>query len=261
MLGGALVGVAALGVAALTGVAAFGFLNVLGSLAGGGLAGLGIERLRRGKRSVDSPAKADEVIQDQYGVNIQRAVAAQYIPAGRSAKTAEVHIVNEGGFKRAYQLKYGINDAHYASVAAFVDENLDPPRIWIHYGRKRPTTLIHECLHYYSLPARGRGFLTFGFNVNEGTTEFFTRQIAQHNKLPAGNAYQDPYEGVQTLVTALGSDDLLRRAYFEGQLNELRLAVDQAHGAGTFSQWVAAMEAERWERARSLLETRSAAQP
>jgi len=252
---GAAVGVAALGIAAVIELASFGLVNVLGSLGGGGLVGYAIERLRRGVRTIDTPAEADAVIQDQYGANIQRAIAANYIPAGRSARMAEIEIVDEQGFQRAYQLRYGQIDADYPRIAGFVDESVNPPRIWIHYGRKRPTTLIHECIHYYSLPARGRGFLSFGFNVNEGTTEYFTRQVAQKNKIPTGSAYQDQYEGVQALVTALGSDEPLRRAYFEGQLNELRLAVDQARGPGAFSRWAAAMQAGQWAAAQSALQT------
>lgn len=261
ILGGAVAGAAVLGVAALIGVASIGLGSGLLSILGGGLAGWGIERLQRGERSVDTPVEADAVIQDQYGVNIQRAMAAQYIPAGRSAKTAKVNVVGEEGFKRAYQLKYGEIDAEYYSVAGFVDEALDPPLIWIHYNRKQPTTLIHECLHYYSLPVRGKGFLGFGFNVNEGTTEYFTRQIAQKNKIPPGNAYPHQYPEVQALVAALGDEGPLRRAYFEGQIDDLRLAVDGVRGAGAFSRWVVAMRLGHWAEARSALKTRNSAQP
>jgi hypothetical protein len=261
LLIGAAVGVAALGAAAAMGFVSFGFWNVLGSLGGGALAGLAIERLQRGVRTVDTPIEADAAIRDQYGVNIQRAIAANFIPAGRSARTAEINIVDEDGFKQAYRLKYGQIDSNYYAVAGFVDENLNPPKIWIHYGRKRPTTLIHECIHYYSLPARGEGYLRLGFNANEGTTEYFTRQVAQKNKIPAGNAYQDQYEAVQALVTTLGGDEVLRRAYFEGQVNDLRLAVDQARGPGAFSRWAAAMDAGQWDVAQSALQTGNSAQP
>ena len=110
--------------------------------------------------------------------------------------------------------------------------------------------MLHEATHLYSNSAVRT---TYGSQVNEGITEYFTRIIVREQNLPERTGlYDDEYGEVTALVKICG-EDVLRHAYFEGNIAGLQSAIDTARGAGTFATWVAAMQAEDWATARAAL--------
>ncbi|NTU65495.1 MAG: DUF4157 domain-containing protein [Chloroflexi bacterium] len=190
------------------------------------------------------PSEADTLIRRQYGGNLVDAIAAGIQAEGR------IQVVDDAQYRVAYQNRYGSIDEDYPNVNAFVDRSTTPPTVWIHQDRQRPTTVLHEAMHLYSNAAVRT---TYGSQVNEGITEYFTRQIVREQNLPdRSGIYDSEYAEVNALVEICG-EDVLRRAYFEGDIAGLESAVDTARSAGTFATWVAAMQAEDWAAARAAL--------
>lgn len=199
-----------------------------------------------------TPDEADTLIRRQYGGNLVDAIAAGTQAEGR------IQVVDDAQYRVAYQNRYGSIDEDYPNVNAFVDRSTTPPTVWIHRDRQRPTTVLHEALHLYSNAAVRT---TYGNKVNEGITEYFTRQIVREQNLPdRTDLYDDEYAEVNALAEICG-EDVLRRAYFEGNIAGLQSAIDTARSAGTFAAWVAAMQGEDWAAARAALTAAPAPAP
>lgn len=234
-----------------------GFFGPIGALVGLGI-GVAVGAIAGAiggainKNRPVTPDEADTLIRRRYGGNLVDAIAA-----GTQAE-GSIQVVDDAQYRVAYQNRYGSIDEDYPNVNAFVDRSTTPPTVWIHRDRQRPTTVLHEALHLYSDAAVRT---TCGSEVNEGITEYFTRQIVREQNLPdRSGIYDDEYAEVNALVEICG-EDVLRRAYFEGDIAGLESAIDTARSAGTFATWVAAMQAEDWAAARAALATTPASAP
>ena len=225
-----------------------------GALLAGGLIGFLIgDAATRRYRSI-TELEADQLIRGKYGANLATAIAAGTQARGR------VRVVDDAQYRVAYTNRYGSIDANYPNVAAFVDRSTNPPTVWLHKDRQYTDVVLHEAMHVYSDPAIRTSLDSPGadgtLHVNEGITEYFSRQIAEDQLLRGtANAYSDEVDEVRALVEVCG-EDVLRRAYFQGDIAGLRNAVDNALGAGTLNNWVAQMVAQNWSAARALLRRR-----
>ena len=128
---------------------------------------------------------------------------------------------------------------------AFRDES----EIHVHKYRGDFTTTIHESIHLYSSE-------NFTDHVPspavEGVTEFFAMMVCEQQGLPRGGVYGKQLASVQKLV-ALVSQKTLAEAYFNGQVEALRKAVDDAKGPGTFQQWLLLMKKREYKDADKVL--------
>ena len=85
----------------------------------------------------------------------------------------------------------------------------------IYYASDRPeaSVLIHEGIHAYEHPNFSRQLRDY---VNEGATEYLTRQIADKQRLPpSSSGYGNRVEDVKKLVEVIG-EEAFRKAYFQG---------------------------------------------
>jgi hypothetical protein len=242
---GLLAGAAGLGFAALAGVT-LGAGAILGALFAGAALGAGLGALigyfKKRTRPV-TPEESDLLIRGRYGDNLTKAIADNVKAEGT------VKVVGDDEFKAAY-VAYTGSEEDSELIEAFVDRSTTPPTIWIHRDREAPDTVLHEAIHIYSNPAFRT---TYGKNVNEGTTEYFSRQILIEQNIQIEGSYEDEYQEIRALVEVAG-EDALRKAYFEGDLAALEQAVDNARSEGVFATWLAEMQAGRWSEARKALE-------
>lgn len=127
--------------------------------------------------------------------------------------------------------------------------------IHVNEERGEAATTIHESIHLFQ---DDKYLNKVGFNVNEGTTEFFTKKLCaeQSPAIPRGDFYPDQYKSVKKLIEYIGGPDLVAAAYFSAKLAELEAAVDKkagASGAGTFTKWVGYMKQSKYAEADALL--------
>ena len=136
-------------------------------------------------------------------------------------------------------------DAMEPSVSAF--RNGDD--VHVHESRGVFTTTIHESMHRFSDAA----LLTqLGFNVNEGTTEYFTQIVCKDQGLTRAGLYESELHSIGLLV-GVTSKATVADAYFSGAIPALVTAVDTAKGAGKFAQWKTHMQAGHYVQADRLL--------
>lgn len=135
-----------------------------------------------------------------------------------------------------------------ANIEAFQD--IYTSNIYLHQERVVAGTVIHECLHLFQDLSYAS---TVGENVNEGSTEYFTKLICYEQKIPlqVSKAYQKSVRSIEKLVQA-SSEDLLAGAYFQGQIFALETAID-AEGKGIFLRWLRLMKQGQYRNANALL--------
>jgi uncharacterized protein DUF4157 len=107
-------------------------------------------------------------------------------------------------------------------------KNKDEPAI-LHADRGTPSTAIHESMHRY---AKDDVLDVFGFDLNEGMTEYFTRMLTTKNATPTKDGgperdnYDDNVKFVRGMIRILGAnkveqETVLGEIYFEGKTDKL----------------------------------------
>ena len=130
-----------------------------------------------------------------------------------------------------WAIVYGVefptdSEAEQKSTNAYAStKNADGPAI-LHADRGTPSTAIHESMHRY---APDDVLDTYGFDLNEGITEYFTRILTDQNAAPAKNGgpertnYPSQVAFVREMISILGGskteqETVLAQIYFEGKL-------------------------------------------
>lgn len=187
--------------------------------------------------------RADKLVREHFEKDLPEATKKNARAEGH------VNIVDEAEFSAAYERVYGEIDDDYQYTNAFVDRGTDPPTVWGHKKRINYSTVLHEGMHFYSnLNWKN----TTGFNANEGVTEFFTRQVVEKENFPDRDNYEDQFNEVKALVDVV-SESTMRNAYFGGDVDGVKNALNAAAGDGAFDRWVQAMQDKKWGDARKAL--------
>jgi len=198
-------------------------------------------------KDVDTYASAEPFI---------KAYVAEKIKGGTKAE-GHVHVYDAAEFKKK-TLEYlmgGLNDATGKTYTKEEAEAFEPRvrayqdagEIYIHEDRADMGTAVHESMHLYSndtFPG------TLGFNVNEGTTEYFTRMITDEHKIARGG-YPSQFASVTKLVGA-SSKETLAEGYFNGKLKGLEDAVE-GKAKGAWASWKDHMRKGKYSDADALL--------
>lgn len=130
------------------------------------------------------------------------------------------------------------SDDELLTNAYVATSNVDRPAI-IHQDRGTRSTAIHESMHRYSESAVN---VTYGFNMNEGITEYFTRLITDKDGNPTEGRpsnrdnYQDNWEFICAMLPMLGGDVVaqqtaLAEIYFPGKPDLLKTHFETACAA------------------------------
>jgi len=144
--------------------------------------------------------------------------------------------------------RFTADEAAAYQANAFVDGD----QIVLHANRGEAGTAIHESMHIFT---HSSYLPQMGFNINEGTTEFFTRLLCERVGVRRSSVYyREQRRVMEDVVAALPrGHNILASAYFDGDINRLREAMNQ--GAGNeqrFEQWKAFMQAGDFRSARAL---------
>jgi hypothetical protein len=91
------------------------------------------------------------------------------------------------------------------------------------------------------------------YAVNEGVTEYFTRKVGPEVEVQRDDSsFLREYTSATHLVT-VATESVVAAAYFEGDLDNLKKAVDGAKGAGTWGKWTGHLEVNEFKAANKLL--------
>ncbi|HBG74994.1 MAG: hypothetical protein A2X25_07165 [Chloroflexi bacterium GWB2_49_20] len=177
-----------------------------------------------------SAQDAKETLLDFYSTEIS--------PESKSrVQSASMTFLKDDAFKSSYKQAFGKEDKDFTS--AFVSSNGE---ITVNEEQAINYTPVHELMHVASNPELG---LMTNEALDEGFTEYFTKQITDSRKTIRSTHYEDigSVDIVRQLARNHG-EELLRRAYFSpGRpvVEELRRAVDQKLGPGAFNKVVELM--------------------
>lgn len=172
-----------------------------------------------GKEHTPAP-EADKLIRDKMDKYVTGAVKA-----GKQIE-GQVAVVGGADWDRAGIAHYGEpvwktgpppKTPKRDAINGFVDSQ---GRVWIEQNSGNAGTMLHEGMHKYS---HDDYLSTLGFNMNEGTTEYFTRIICKDLSIDRGN-YETQYKLIDTLATKVTTRDVVAAAYFDGAIDGLKSA-------------------------------------
>jgi hypothetical protein len=127
----------------------------------------------------------------------------------------------------------------------FVDPTSTPYQVWIPHDHKDETLVNHETMHLYAMWYKSIFAAQFGMNINEGVTEFFTRQVVSERR----DSYAAQTAEIIAMVKFLGTEEPLRQAYFQGCFSTWIGAA----GSSTIGAWIQQMRGAQWKSARKIL--------
>jgi hypothetical protein len=197
----------------------------------------------------------DNVIRTHLGDYVGGAVTA-----GRHVE-GEISVVGGVDWKKAFQRQWTKPELqrYVTDANAFVDVNQPQRHIWIHKDRGGPGTAIHEGIHKYASPVlrdelinayKGGGADVS--NLDEGTTEFFTRRAIKRGALGYARAsYPDQFKAVTKLVAKVGST-VLASAYFDGNFTALKNRFATKTGRN-WDDYAQALETGKYGRANRMV--------
>jgi hypothetical protein len=220
----------------------------VGSYIGGKVGAISEERPEPWTIPGITPTEAATRILDKYG---------DIIPDQRKANLGRhaFKVLDHDDFqKHCLALHNGVSEV-CADKAAFPVENRRTGKLSVLIDRDRSGGAVatHELFHLASNPNISKDF---GHHLNEGVTQYFTRQFTDPEGIRS-EAYISQRMVIKEIVSKLnsvgeGGEELLRRAYFgEGkeEVNALVEAVDTACGEGAMDKIIKLMEEKRWSDA------------
>ncbi len=186
-----------------------------------------------------TPKQSDEIVLENY----KDKLPDHKQKGGLGEKGTKV--LDDTEFKKIYDEAFG-DDGEYDFTSAFADPSTG--EVFIHRERANEGTPYHETLHLYSSDA----YLRLGKNMIEGTTEYFTRKETNGRGINRSGIYDEEVSAISELADWVG-DDMLERAYFGGDVDGLKEAVDQKVSKGTFNKFQSAMSAGNFDDAKKAL--------
>ncbi len=170
-------------------------------------------------------ADADKLIRDKLGQEAATAIRANKTVEG------QVAILDDTTWATVYATEFPHDtQAQQLETNAFVATKHPGRPIILHKDRGNPGTIIHEGIHKYSHDAVGAK----SWNLDEGMTEFFTRELTTPLGIARAN-YDEQFKLVEQLVAKVGRP-LVVGAYFDGKMSELQFTFIKMIGGGTFDR-------------------------
>ncbi|HET8759273.1 MAG TPA: hypothetical protein VFM58_24860 [Solirubrobacteraceae bacterium] len=208
--------------------------------------------LRTGKQ-VDAIFDTSPYLKDLVGAKLRKVSLAKIMK-----------VDNEAAFKTAW-LEYAQRSINPATDRNFSEEEAesflatkgvrafqDEEKGVIHIRKERADlgTQIHEGMHAHS---HDRFRSRMNYAVNEGVTEYFTRKVG-----PEVDVHRDDSSFLREFTSAthlvtVATEPVVAAAYFEGDLDGLKNAVDAAKGGGTWGTWLGHLDASDFKAANRLL--------
>ena len=111
----------------------------------------------------------------------------------------------------------------------------------------------HEILHRHE---NGIVINEMGENFNEGFTEYLTQKAVSAMGYKPTSSYPNDLAVTKKLVPIIGGDEVLEKAYFDGDLPDLKKAFEKRKGPGTFDLLVAAMKKADYAKANKIVDAK-----
>ncbi|MGB6597631.1 MAG: PAAR domain-containing protein [Candidatus Acidiferrum sp.] len=157
---------------------------------------------------------ADKAVLDKFGADIPETAKT---PSAGSATVLQPDSDFKDGLKSRHpgmEKNYDLNSIYGESYQK---------KIFVNQDKNYAGTLYHEDIHHYSSSAFKKGFGKYkGVKVNEGVTEYFTRQVPSENR--AGH-YDVETKVAEKIAKGVG-EDTLKKAYFQGDAESVQKVKD-----------------------------------
>ena len=224
----------------------------------GGLIGAVYGFSARRQKFVDAP-EADQAIQKRFG---------DYVPDdAKELNNARVIPVDRPRLCQWYRCRNATTDCP-SFLHAWVDRGSDPPAanaenelkcgddtiehatpeqpvIYYDKDNRHIATLVHEGLHAYAHQSF-QASLTDG--VEEGATEYFTRQICSDLNIARTGIYEQQLFEVTRMLPYMGGEETLKKAYFKGEVDTMATTMDQQLGDCAMTEWAVAVQLLNFDR-------------
>ena len=187
-----------------------------------------------------TPAEADAIIERDYGD------ALPSDKRGAGLGQASTKVLDDDAFRKVYEDAFG-DDGEYEITNAFADPAKG--EVYIHEERDNGGTALHETLHMYSHD-NFRGGLSRA--MNEATTEYLTQKETAGRGIDRSEIYPEERAAISELADLVG-DDAIEQAYFGGDVDQLKAAVDEQAGDGAWDNFADAVGRGELDAARSAL--------
>ncbi|MFI5101922.1 MAG: DUF4157 domain-containing protein [Terriglobales bacterium] len=268
---GAAGALAGLGITALT-HSDLGQGALIGGIAGGaaGLIGGFFYGLFKRRSEPVGTKEADALIRRRFG---------NYLQGGKGPlHDAVIHPVSQAELCMKFRCRHPQNPQDCSTLVGLTDTGPEPPNqiasaqdepicdngqqlehatpdhpvIYYATDHRDAAILVHEGLHAYAHPNFGSRLRNY---VNEGATEYFTRQILDDINMPSESGYGDEVAAVEQLVSIVGQESL-RRAFFLGEMEQLDAAVAKVLGPCALEEWAFDLQMSSFRKAQAVIDGR-----
>jgi hypothetical protein len=223
-----------------------------------------LRMFQSGKTAEDSKTHTSASDADSYIRKHLATYVTEAVKAGRQIE-GMVAVVSGDDWDRAGEAHYGKDvwqkgpppkSPKKDSINGFVDSK---GRVWIEKDSGNAGTMIHEAMHKYS---DGSVLSTWGFNANEGITEYFTRKVCAALATPITRANYDSQHLVIEKLAGVVTEATLAAAYFDGKLDGVKDAFvthrkgkgdDDTKAAANWSTFLKHMKDGKYSDATKLL--------
>jgi len=195
------------------------------------------------KKEMIDKAKAVTVLQDAFKDYVKK------IEGGK------VEVLAQSDFQAAYDKIYGKTKYSWDKYVKPGPGNLEgfayKGTNYINKDTGSVDVVPHEMLHN-NTASSWTGFA--GSELDEGTTEYLTIKAVTKAKYTPSHSYPDQ-EGVVQELVKMTSEDLLMKAYFKGETDALKTAME-SKCKGSWSDFKKAMQAKKWTKAKGFLKAK-----
>lgn len=158
--------------------------------------------------------EADKAVLQKFGSDIPES-------AKKPSAGSVTELQSDKDFKDALKKRHpGIEKSY--DIDSIYGESYNK-KIFVNKDKDYAGTLYHEDIHHYSSENFRKEFGRYkGVKVNEGATEYFTRQVTDANR--AGH-YDMETKVAEKVAKGVG-DDTLKKAYFQGDAASIQKVKD-----------------------------------
>lgn len=190
---------------------------------------------------LDKLIAASKVLAPFIGKSKVRAIKGSISVLGPAEYSYQYH--EEGGTKSEY--KGSEKDPAIKESRGFTQKK-EPHNIILRQQISNVGDALHEAIHRVSFP----GFTTVNHALDEGATEYFTRQVLKEAELdPPKNKYDRQVKSVEQLIGLVG-EPLVGEAYFDAKKIQ---NLGNAMGATAWLAWTQAMGKKDYDAADALI--------
>jgi len=212
--------------------------------------------IQESRRTQNDAAAVQEHVFRRVNSDVLNAIEkrhGQHITHERMQKARDLpaSVLPRGEYQALLQSVYGVDKDQAKRMLGHYDRQNG--QIWV--SKTHPLTmrlLAHEHLHQLEHP-QTRELL--GKGLEEGMTEWLARDsVGDPNFADQPRVYPQEIR-IVNMLNGLAGQEAIEKAYFQGDLQELRRGVDQRLGEGALAKIAHLTERKRYEEAQEFIKT------